>query len=235
MRKRKVLAVFISAILALSLTACGTVTVTTAQPEPQPAAEVETPTPTPVEEPEVTPEPTEEPKEEVVEEPVADESATEEVATEETEVPMTPMDALLNSNMSEYISEDGVFDLKKFCDDDSRTAGWAVTEEGTFALIYTDGWFIESGEQDGVGFVAVGDWDFNATDRANFYTYSYTFSEGDDVEVSDGSVKICVPAECVIHLADIVSFASENGVKVAPDTVGTEFKSCEPEDATTQY
>ncbi len=241
MEKRKVFAVIMSAILALSLTACGAVTVTTAQSEPQPAAEVETPTPTPVEEPEVTPEPTKEPEvEEVVEEPATEEPATEEVATEESEVPaveVTPMDALLNSNMSEYIS-DGVFDVEKFAQDTGAPFWFVGSNDdgsgGCLALIYGN-WLIQSGNGDKhpeTSYVAIGVWDETDSERANSLTYSYIFPHEEAIGIGEG---ISVPVECVIHLQDVFDSTSKNGPEVAPEVVGTDFKPCDPIDETIQY
>lgn len=232
---KKVFSILLSVVLAFSLVGCN-IAVATPQTNSQPAA-VETPAPTEVAEP--TPEPTKEPTPEPTREPEVEEAPVEETeaetSTEEAPVEeFDPMNGLLGSNMGRYVS-DGVFDLKKFCDDDAKTAGWAVTEEGTFALVYKDGWFIESGEENNIGFVAIGDWDFETTERANFYTYSYTFPEGDDVKVSDGDLTISVPVECIIHLQDIVSFTSGNGPKVSPDALGTNFKPCDPEHATIQH
>ncbi len=228
---RNVLAVFISAILALSLTACGTVTVTTAQPEPQPAAEVETP----------TPEPTEEPKEEVVEEPSTEEPATEEVATEESaneepEAPtieMTPMDALLNSNMGEYIS-DGVFDDVKFGNDTGASEVRIGKLSSTF--IYGD-WFIQTGNSGdshpNTSYTVVG----LIVDGHINCKYSYLFSREDAIYIAgvDESSGIYVPVECIIHLKDIFDSVSKNGLNVAPDAVGTDFRPCDPMDETIQY
>lgn len=238
MKKVKVFSIILSALMAFSLVGCN-IAVATPQTESQPApAAVETPAPAEIAEP--TPEPTKEPTPEPTKEPEIEEAPIEETeaetSTEETPVEeFNPMNGLLGSNMGRYVSDDGVFNLKQFCDDDTNTAGWAVTEDGTFALIYKDGWFIESGEENNTGFVAIGDWDFNTTGRANFYTYSYTFPEADEVTVSDGDITITVPVECVIHLQDIISFTSGNGPKVAPDALGTNFKPCDPEHATTQH
>lgn len=246
MEKRKVFAVIMSAILALSLTACGAVTVTTAQPEPQPAAEVETPTPTPVEEPEVTPEPTKEPEvEEVVEEPATEEPEVEE-STEELEITveepkeMTPMEALLNSNMSEYIS-DVVFDANKFAKDTEAPNWWLGAYDnpiyGNLVLCYKD-WYIQLGsdeERPDTNFIMVGTGDWLSGSFSDDIVYSYIFSSGNDVVIKDEKTEIAVSAECIIHLKDICDSVSKNGLSLAPDAVGTDFKLCDRNDYSIQY
>lgn len=237
MEKRKVFAVIMSAILALSLTACGAVTVTTAQSEPQPAAEVETPTPTPVEEPEVTPEPTKEPEvEEVVKEPVAEEPET--IVEEPKE--MTPMEALLDSNMSEYIT-DGVFDADKFAKDTGASFWWFGTYDNPIYgnLIFGYGeWFIQLGSDEDhpdINFVATGNEDESNVDRPDLLAYSYIFPSSSEVIIRDEDEEFAVSTECIIHLQDIFNLVSKNGVDATPNVLGTNFKPCDSADETIQY
>ena len=191
--------------------------------------------------PEGTPEPTEEPKEEV-EEVVPEEPATEEVATEESvneepeapTVEMTPMDALLNSNMSAYIS-DGVFDDTKFGKD--TNASEVRIGKRSSAFIYENG-FIQignDGDHPDIGYIVVGT-DFSGNDVNGKY-YSYLFPSGNDISIAgvDGTDGISVPVECIIHLQDIFDSISKNGLDVAPDAVGTDFRPCDPMDETIQY
>ncbi|MBQ3352581.1 hypothetical protein IJH16_00650 [Candidatus Saccharibacteria bacterium] len=231
-----VVAVVMSAILALSLTACGTQAVTP-EPAPQPtveaSAEVE-PAPEPVKEPEVEAS-SEEP--EMVEEPTeepATEEATEEPEEAEEPEEVDPMEALMESNMGKYIS-DGEFDIEQFAGD-AGASFWAVTSY-SFALIYDD-WFVQAGNGDShpdIGYVTIGKWDESNPGRHNLCTYSYLFASGGDINISDEAKSINVPVECIIHLKDIVDFVDENGVDVAPDVSGTDFKPCDPMDETIQY
>ncbi len=66
-------------------------------------------------------------------------------------------------------------------------------------------------------------------------TYSFVFPSGNNITIKDEQTDITVSAECITHLQDIFSFISENGLDMASDIPGTDFKPCNPEDETEQY
>ena len=236
MKKIKVVAVVLSAVMAFSLMACGTSTAT--EPAPQPAAEVK---PAPVEVTEPAPEPKEEPMVEApTEEPATEEVASEEPATEEpTEEPeVDPMEALLASNMGEYVS-DGVFDAEKFMKDTGASYWWLGAYDdpvyGNLVFGYED-WFIQLGSDQGnpdINFIMLGDGDWLSESPSR--AYSFVFPSGNNITIKDEQTDITVSAECVTYLQDIFSFISENGLDMASDIPGTDFKPCNPEDETEQY
>lgn len=236
---RTIVAVVMSTVLVLSLTACGAQAVTS-EPAPQPAveasAEVEVtePAPEPIKEPEVE-EPSEEP---IVEEP--SEEPEDEAPSEEPEEPeepeeVDPMEALMESNMGEYIS-DGAFDADKFSKDTGASFWWL----GSYSLLigYGDDMFIQIGNGDKhpeLGYIAIGNWDETNSERGNLCTYSFLFPSGNDITITGDVNEISVPVNCMIYLEDVASSIKENGVDIAPDVPGTDFRPCDPMDESIQY
>ncbi|MBR2864257.1 hypothetical protein IKE88_01765 [Candidatus Saccharibacteria bacterium] len=226
----KKIMILLSAILALSLTACN-INVKTTQAESQPSAEAEAPATEEVAEPTPTPEP--EPEIIVVEEPEPTPAPTPEPTPEPTPTPepepVEPIDILLNSNMASYIS-DGAFDVEKFAQDTGSTF-WGIGKY-TFILVYGD-WFIQGGNDDlhpDVSELIIGEW-VDSAEEANLCTYSYIFPISEEVKVGE----LVVPIECVLHLQDVFDAVSKTGPNVAPDAVGTDFKPCDATDATIQH
>ena len=216
---KKLFVVMMSVAFVLFASACGQ---TATQAEPQPVSETKTSEKAEVVE-----------TEEVIPEETETEVLVEETETEvaETETEVDPMEALLESNMGSYIS-DGVFDFEKFAED-TGSSGWGVSDY-SFIIIYNN-WYIQAGNNDlnlSDSYVSVGNWEESDTERSNFNTYSYIFPTGSEIKVGDTAV----PAECIIHLQDVLSSVKENGgPDVAPSAPGTNFKPCDATDVSTQY
>lgn len=236
MKKVKVFSIILSALMAFSLVGCN-IAVATPQTESQPApAAVETPAPAEIAEP--TPEPTKEPtpeptKEPEIEEPTVEETETD-APTEEAPVEeFDPMSGLLGSNMGRYISDETFNDVEFGKD---TGASDVRVGKNSITFIYGD-WFIQTGNSGDshpdISYTVVG----LIVDGKIDCKFSNLFPRENEVNIlgaNEGDI-IPVPVECIIHLRDVFDSVSTNGIDVAPNALGTNFKPCDSKDETIQY
>lgn len=236
--KRKIVAVILSATLAVTILAgCGSTgeTKKAEVPQSEPVVEV-------VEETKVEPEVVE-PVEEVKEEPetptetepteVATEPATEEATEEVPEEPEVPTyeEVFASTDIQDYIV-DGMFDIEGYGKSTGAGEVYIIKEE--FLYLYDNTWFVEVSsdlENADKAFISIGKWDTTQSDRWNINTFSYVFEFGEPIGTSGNEFNYNVSKQALAYLPLVIT-QMKNLPKTdeAPMVEGTEFKPCQYDD-----